>query len=70
MTYKVIERESGKTVGKWFGKNIKFAPSLDSIWKIRSREDHAKFSFMIEFKGLSYDMAMYEVDKYDLVVEE
>lgn len=64
----VVNRETGETQ-EWNAENVKSYCKPESIQNMRNDERHHLFSFIIEFKGLSYDMGMWEVDKYDLVVE-
>ena len=64
----VINRETG-AAESWEAKNVKSYCKPEDIEEMREKEEHSRFSFMIEFKGLKYDLEMYEVDKYDLVVE-
>ena len=66
---KVIERATGKVVGEWNMKNVKSYCEPEGVAEMRKRKDHELFSFMIEFVGLDYDLGMYEVDKFDLVLE-
>lgn len=65
---KIINRETGK-VDSYDMNHVKSYTSADTIVELRKNEDHALFSMIIEFIGLPYDLAMYEVDKFDLVVE-
>lgn len=64
----VVNRETGDRT-MWDMANVKSYCDPQSIGKMRERENHQSYYFMIEFRGLEYGMAMYEVDKYDLVVE-
>lgn len=64
----VINRET-KEATSWEAKNIKSFCDPKAIEKMRKDEKHELFSFMIQFKGLKYSLGMWEVDKYDLIVE-
>lgn len=65
---KVINRRTGK-VDSWDAKNVKSLPTTEAIEKMRNHKNSELFSFIIEFKGLDYNMGWYSVNDYDLVVE-
>lgn len=65
---KITNRETGK-VDQFNMDYVKSYPTAEAISKMRASEDHALISMLIEFTGLPYQLAMYEVDKFDLVVE-
>lgn len=67
--YRVINRETKAIESEWNGDNVKDFCKPSDIEKMRKSESHDRMYFMINFRGLKYDMAMYEVDKYDLVIE-
>lgn len=65
---KVINKETGKA-DAFDMDYVKSYPTAEAISKMRENEDHALISMLIEFTGLPYQLAMYEVDKFDLIVE-
>lgn len=65
---KVINKETGKADA--FNMDyVKSYPAAEDIMKMKEHKDHAFISMVIEFTGLPYQLAMYEVDKFDLIVE-
>ena len=66
MMYEVIERATNKVVVSYKAENVKFAPTVESLEKMRSHKDHDKMSFILEHENLTYNQSWWEVDKYDL----
>lgn len=64
----IINRKTGdrKT---YDAKNVKSYCKPEDIEKMRKDERHKLFSFIVEFKGLGYELGMYSVDEFDLIVE-
>jgi hypothetical protein len=65
---KIIERATGKVVDEYKDKNVKSYCKPEDIERARRMEHHELGSFIVELRNMAYDLAMWEVDKYDLVV--
>lgn len=68
-TLKVTNRETGKV--DFFDMDyVKSYCRNETIEAMRAHKDHKHMFFMIEFdERMPYGLAMYEVDKYDMVIE-
>lgn len=64
----VIEIATGKVDREYDMKNVKSYCKPEALEKMRKNEKHKLFYGMIQLKGLSYDIDMFEVDKYDLKI--
>lgn len=64
----VIEIATGKVSREYNMKNVKSYCDPKSLKKMRKDEKHEFFYGMICFKGLPYDLDMFEVDKYDIKI--
>lgn len=58
----IINRESGNIENLYNMDNV-MSYAKETYSRIHD-ENHEKMWFMVEFKNLSYDMGMWEVDKY------
>ena len=68
MNITVVNRETGEEQ-IWEAKNVKSFCKPEDIESMRKEKDHKLMYFMVVFTGLDYDMGMWEVDKYDLIVK-